>query len=104
MRPKNTRRDSTKKFSEPTRKPTEEEAHNATLCIYTYDVYLENGSVETVTETSETYEYVAAYFRAAFRDDLIIVKIERITRYEDENKEELSQLFNKLRSNLGREN
>jgi hypothetical protein len=78
---KNMRRDSSKKFTTATRKATKKEKDDALLCWYTYDIYLENGKIKTIQETSDTYEMVAAFYRMTKGDEDEIIKIERITKY-----------------------
>lgn len=70
------RRDSSIKFVGSTRQPTEQEKRDSEMGWYTYDVYLENGTIEVIQETSTTYEMVATFFKMTRGDDVLISKIE----------------------------
>ena len=76
------RKDSTKKFTGASRLPTEEEMSGADIGWFTYDVYLENGSIEIIQETSETYEMVAGFYKMTRGDKIKISKIEQITQFK----------------------
>lgn len=75
------RRDSSIKFTGATRQPTESEKSDAEMGWYTYDIYLENGTLEIIQETSTTYEMVATYYKMTRGDEILISKIEQITKF-----------------------